>query len=430
MRDVLTRVLEVPAVWSTTAGRTALAAGSWAVFARLIGGAGRTIRSLVLARLLAPADFGLTALAVIAIETLEACTTTGLETALVQQRDQRSDQLDRVFTIQLARGALIGLAVWSLSAACATAFQEPRLEPVMRWLALIPVLRGLSNPGTVTLVQNLEFRRLFAWDAVETVAALAAGIGVALWRADVTALVASFLTGQAVRSVLSWRMVRRRARLRLDLHRSADLFRFGRWVLLANILMVANVHGEHVVVGTLMGASALGIYQMASRLAELPIVLFAHPALQAAFPALARARDDRRAFVDLWISFVAALAAAGLAWMALVLPLASAVVTLVLGDRWAAAAPILRIAVVAALFRAVVVAGQPAFYALGRPDLYVRVNLVRLAGIVLLLPAGAAWFGLAGIAGSVLGGTAVAAVVEMAIMRRALAGIPRAAGLR
>jgi PST family polysaccharide transporter/lipopolysaccharide exporter len=422
--DVLTRVRRVLAVSGTTAGRATLTAGSWAVLARLMGGAGRTIRSLILARLLAPADFGVTALALVAIDTLEACTTTGLEAALVQRRDQRPEQVDRVFTIQLIRGIVIGIAIWSLAGGCATAFHEARLESVMRWLAVLPVLRGLSNPGTITLVQNLNFRSLFAWDTAETIAALAAGIGVAFWRADATALVASSLAGQAVRSTLSWWIVPLRARLRYDLHQSAGLFHFGRWVLLANILMVVNVHGEQVVVGALMGAGALGTYQLASRLAELPIVLLAHPALQVCFPALSGITDDRRAFVDLWLALVGAITAASLAWMALVIPLASTVVPLVFGAHWVAAAPILQIAVVTAVVRAVVVVGQPAFYALGRPDLHVHVNVVRLVGIAILLPFGAARFGLAGIAGAVLGGTACAALVQVAIVRRAITGIP------
>lgn len=418
MRDVLTRVCQVPAVWGTTAGRATLAAGSWAVLARLMGGTGRTIRSLVLARLLAPADFGVTALALVAIDTLDACTTTGLETALVQRREQRPDHVDRVFTIQLIRGTLMGIAIWSFAGACAVALDEPRLGPVMRWLAVTPILRSLSNPGTIILVQNLNFRRLFVWDTAETIAALAAGIGVALWRADATALVAASLAGQAVRSALSWSIVPLRARVRRDLHKSAGLFHFGRWVLLANILMMVNVHGEQLVVGALIGAGALGIYQMAARLAELPIVLLAHPALQVFFPALSGITDDRRAFGNLWLSLVGAITAASLAWMALVIPLASTLVPLIFGARWAPAAPILQVAAVTGVFRAIVVVGQPAFYALGRPDLHVRVNAVRLASVAILLPFAAPAFGLVGIALAVLCGTACAALVQIALVRR------------
>lgn len=178
---------------------------------------------------------------------------------------------------------------------------------------------------------------------------------------------------------------------------------------------------------TLFGPSALGIYQMGSRIASLPVTLLGHPVVQVAFPALTKVRADAYRFNSLYWSVAAGLILASAIWLLSMGPLANIAVGLVLGDGWLASVPVLRIMLVSTVLRVLVIFGQAGFYALGRPDLHVRVNAIRLLGAAALIPLLTPTLGLPGVAISVLGGTGAAALAQVWLRRRVAPG--RAGGL-
>jgi lipopolysaccharide exporter len=126
---------------------------AWRMVTRILGLAS----TLILARVLVPADFGLLAMATTFAAAVEAFSQLGLQDALV--RHPRGEALmDTAFTLQVGRAILTSLLVALAAPAAAWWFEEPRLVPVLLILAVSSLVAGAENVGIV------EFRREMRYD--------------------------------------------------------------------------------------------------------------------------------------------------------------------------------------------------------------------------------------------------------------------------
>jgi PST family polysaccharide transporter/lipopolysaccharide exporter len=394
--------------------------GGWALLTLGLGLGLGFVRTVVAARLLGPAELGLMAIALLALGTVDAVTSTGADTALVAGAGDAETDLDAAFTLQALRGALAAAALCAAAPAAAWLLGNPQAAPVVRAVAAVALLRGLVSPGMPLLVKRMEFARIFWWSVPEALAGFALAIGAALLRRDVWALVIAAVGAQLVATAASYAAAPRRPRL--GLHGAGRLLGYGKWVSGTRTLTFLSLNLDNVVVARLLGTGALGVYALAFRVAELGVVTFARAAAQVALPALSRARGDAPALAARWRGMLRLVVGVNCAFAAGVLLFAGPVVRWTLGAEWLDAVPVLRILAVAMVFRAGVVLASELFHAVRRPRLTTQVNALRLAVmLVTLLPLARAW-GLRGAAVSVLLASVAAALLCAAWVRGILAG--------
>ena len=351
------------------------------------------------------------AIALLALGFLEAVASTGVDTALVAQRKDVERFIDPAFTIQAARGLSVLAVLWFAAPAVARAFQDGEAIGVIRSVGAVAVIRGLANPATALAVRRLEFRRVFWWSLPEHLGAVAITIALAFaWR-DVWALVVGAIAGQVIGTIASYGLLPRIPALVFSRARILELLRFGRFVSGARALMYFCVYLDGAVVGVTLGTYALGLYQFAGRIAELPVVTFTRAVAQVALPALSRDQAGGPELSRTWKSLLAPVLAVNVVAVLLILLFGHAAVGALTGPRWLAAVPVLQILAFAMPFRAIVVMTGQLLDAVGQPALTVRLNAFRLGALVMLLPPAAAWSGLYGAAQSVVAANVVGALV-------------------
>lgn len=401
------------------------AGSAWALASVVVALTSGLVRTVVIARFLEPAEIGLMGIALLALGFVEAVASTGVDTALVAERKDVETYIDPAFTIQFARGfAVLGL-LWIGAPAVAWAFKNDAAIGVIRSVGAIAALRGVANPAVALAIRRLDFRRVFWWSLPEVLTTLCLSVVLAFVRRDVWALVIAVVAGQAVGTIASYGLVPRMPRLTLERQRLSDLLRFGRFVSGSRALMYFSVNLDAAVVGVAMGTHALGLYQFATRVAELPVVTFTRAVAQVALPALSGLNASAAALRRTWRAMLGAVLAVNAAAAVVILLFAEVAVLAVAGRRWLAAVPLMRILAIAMLFRGVVVLAGQLLDARGQPALTLRLNAVRLATLLLLLPPLAAWWGLPGIAHAVLLASAAAALLAIRLSGRVL-GAPHA----
>lgn len=390
---------------------------AWSIATVGLVALGSVARTLVVARFLAPADLGLMGIALLALGCVEAVTSSGVDTALISQPHDVEEDLDPAFTIQAVRGGIVFAAIWLAAPSIAALFQSPAAAAVIRAVSVVALLRGLQNPAVAIVVRRLEFRRMFWWTVPEVLAALALAVVLAMTRRDVWALVIAAIGSQGVSVLASYAMLPRRPRLVRGLARARELLRFGRFVSGARALMYFSVNLDAAVVGATMGTAALGIYQFAARVAELPVVTFTRAVGQVALPAFSSLQASpalKTTYRRVWGTVVAANVAAALA----IIATAGVVIPRLVGPRWAEAVPVLRVLAVAMIFRAMIVFGGQFLDALRHPRLTVVVNAARLGVLAAgVLPLAARW-GLNGVACAVLLASAAGAALAVVLSER------------
>src|SRR5688572_18383839 len=249
------------------------------------------LRLLVLARLLAPDAFGLLAIAAVALSVMLTLSDLGMIPALVQRRDATLEQHNAAWTVGLLRAVFIAAVLSIAAPAVARLFGEPRAAPIIQALALRPVIEAAASIGVARLTRELRFRELALMYLPGAVIDMVVAIALAPWL-GVWALVAGSMGGAVTTALLSYIFAPHRPQVVFSTQLIAPFVRFGRWVMLTGILGLVGTTVLQLVVSRQLGAGALGLYFLASKVALLPLGAASAVVGSVAFPLFADLRDD------------------------------------------------------------------------------------------------------------------------------------------
>jgi lipopolysaccharide exporter len=400
--------------------RRAVHASFWSVLMRVALQATSIVRNLVLARLLAPDDFGLFGIALVVLSFIDRFSNSGLHSALIQKDRDIAEYLDTAWTVQALRGTAAAVTLAFAGPLLAGFFDEPRAAPLIQVLGLSIFLRGLVNPGVLYFRRELEVNRQFMLRFGGTIVDLAVSIVAALLLRNVWALMFGLIAGLLTRLVVSFSMHRFRPKPRLRVDQLRELSHYGRWVFLSNAVQFLMHKGDGLLIGKLMGAPALGIYMMARTVSEVVTSEVSRSLTDVAFPAYSRVQGDLlrtgRAFsavLELLWAVVAPLAV-------VVAILAEPITLLLLGPKWSEAASLLPFLAVAGAVSVLVSNATTILRALGRPSLAFRQSVINVVLTFSLMYPFGTTLGLKGVAIAVMIGLTVSAVPALLSVRSLL----------
>jgi O-antigen/teichoic acid export membrane protein len=339
------------------------------------------VRFLVLATLLSPQDFGLLAIATVAVELLLTVTNVGLQPALVQLRERERRHYDAAWTIGLLRGLVISATVFVGAGLLAAFYSEPRATSVLQLIALRPLLGCLASPRVADLERELNFKALALMTTASALVNTALAIALAP-KLGVFAVVVGMLAGTVTYTALSYRTAPHIPRLRLDRPSTAPLLQFGRWVLATSIVGVVGEAMLRAAISRQLGASELGLYYLAARLAYLPNGVVSNVVGSVAFPVHARLRDAPAKAAETLSASLRSLVAVLVPSYIVLVSLAPALTRDVLGPQWAGTPTLLAFLAGAAVLGLIADAVFPMLEGRGEPQLI--TILLTMRTVVLL----------------------------------------------
>ena len=378
------------------------------------------VRTFVLARLLAPNDFGLFGIAMLALSSLEAFSLTGFDAALIQRKEDADLYLDSAWTIQIIRGGVLAAILVVGAPLVGIFFEEPRAVSIVRVLGVVEFIKGFQNIGVVYLRKELEFQKQFFYQLSGTVSNLVVALPAAFIFRSAWALVVGLLAANTVMAIVSYLVHDYRPRLSFDLHQGKDLFDYGRWRLASSVLVFLLIQGDDFFLGKLLGVTALGLYQMAYKISNLPATEITHIISQVTFPAYAKMQESvdllRRGFIQViqLTTFLSFPVAAGIACLAH--PLTS----LFLGEDWLSMVPTIQALTLWGLIRSLEAATSPVWMAVGephKPAVFQATKVVLLA--LLIYPLTHRW-GILGTALAVVAESVVVHILRFCAMAKTL----------
>lgn len=354
------------------------------------------VSTIVLARLLVPADFGLVALATALMAAVSVFGEFGLELALIQNQNAERRHYDTAWTFGLLRGLIATSIIVLVAAPLASFFEDPRLEDVILVLAVAPLLEGLYNIGTVAFRKDLTLEKEFIFRIVPRVAGVIVTIVLAFALQNYWALVIGTLSGKALRVGLSYVMHPYRPRPSLAAWR--EIMTFSKWIVLTGIATFANRKLSALFIGKFLDATALGIFSISNQIASMAAAELIAPIKQVLFPGYAKIAHDisalRRAFIDAYgiLVLVALPLAIGTGLTA------EYYIPLLLGPRWNDTVPIIEILVISGGLRSLSSHVRPVYLAMNRPHLGAYSSAGRAILFLPMLYYGLVEYGLLGAA--------------------------------
>jgi len=392
--------------------------GFWVLALRVANRTLGLIRILILARVLLPEDFGLVGIAFLAMSTMETLTVSGFNQALVQRRQAGEEFWDTTWLVSLVRGIVLGAILFAVAPWVAEFFGRSDALWIIRAIGLSLLLRGLTNPSVIGYIKEMTFQRQFGYEIGITLVDAAVAIPLALIYRSAWTLAAGWLAGQAAGVVLSWLIHPMRVRLRFDRRAFRELYGFGRWITVSNIFNFLLTQGDDILVGRILGAPALGLYQMAYRLSNSPATEIAAVISQVTFPAYAQLQESRARVGAAFLRVIRMSTLLSFPIGALVILLGPDFIRVILGPHWVPMISTMQILAIYGLIHSLGASYGPVFLGLGRVNLTAKIQLVKLVIFAATVyPLTKTW-GLLGTAGAVAGNAIlVNPVADYLVMR-------------
>ena len=362
--------------------RLARGAG-WMVSARLLTRAVGVLNVVILARLLMPADFGLVAAAWTALAFLMLFSAFDFEAVVVQKETVTREDYDTAFTLKAIFGAFVTLTGVALSGPIAAFFGEPQLEAVVSVLSFSALLQGLHNTGLVELRRKLEFGKIFLMDIVPSASTLLVTLVAAFILRSYWALVVGAMTGSIAGIALSYLL--HPFRPRACLRHGRAFFRFSKWVFLNSSLHYLDAKFANLLVGKSLGTADLGVFRVGSDIANLATTELAEPINRVLFPGYSRVAQDPDAFKRHYLQSVAALVYLTLPAAVGIIAVAEPLVSVLLGAKWAAAAPVVAILALRGALLSFSLNDYAVYMAKGRPEIVLYLKLPYVTLLLVLL---------------------------------------------
>ena len=403
MKDRLRDLLEKIIPNGSLLDRTVLS-GAWAGGIKISSRLLQILMLIILARLLAPRQFGLVGIALLSLSATKNFSQIGLKTALVQHKSENvDDYLDTTWCLEAARGALIFGVLFAFAPIIAGVFDEPSATPLIRVIGLGPLLFGLRNPGIVYFQKDLEFHKEFVYTVSGGFLQFFVGVSYALVSPTVWALVFAFISADVFRFGLSYVVHDYRPWPSFDTAIAKELIDYGKWITASSVFYFLYKEGDDAFVGWFLSATALGFYQYAYRIADTPSSEVSEIIAGVSFPAYSKLQDSpselRQALLAATrvTGFVTIPMAVGIALVA------PSFVPVVLGSDWTRMIRPMQLLALYGLFHSITRNFGSIFKALDRPDLLAKLGALRVACIAVLIWPAAARFGLEGVALVVVG---------------------------
>jgi O-antigen/teichoic acid export membrane protein len=340
---------------------------------------------ILFARYLSPAEFGLFSVVLAIVELGTVAATMLFHDALIQRDEVDDAHHDSAFWVGLGIGIVFVIACALLAPVFSRVMESAQAGPVLVVSALAVPSAALAAVTTARLRRELNLKPLAVRSLIGRTVAAVAGVLLVVFGAGIWGLVAQVVLIPLAGSLLLWTAVRPRHRLRIDRARLVELLRFGL-PSLASLLATYSIRRVFVILaGGLLGSVAAGFLNIAFRLVEVLWSLFSVAIGQVALPVLSRQQHDADA-VRGTFRRAGELGSLGVyLCFGLLGALAPEVITILFGERWLPAAPLVTAMslIVALQLPRLLISAQ--LSASGRPMLNAAAGAVELAVVVVSL---------------------------------------------
>jgi len=359
--------------------------GAWIFALRIAERIMGFLKIIILARLLAPKDFGLFGIALLTLSTLETFSNTGFQNALIQKKDSIRDYLNTVWTISTLRGIVLYLIVFFIAPYVAIFFNNPESGIIIRIVGLTIIFRGVLNVGTIYFQKELEFNKQFVLQFISSSIEFIIAITCAILLKSFWALVIGQLCGSLTFLITSYIIHPYRPRFKLELEKTKELFKYGKWVFGSSILVFLITHGDDAFVGRFLGVTMLGFYQMAYRISNIPTTEFTSMLSSVMFPAYSKIQSDLIKLNKVFLQVLEFTTLFAFFISIIILTFSYDFTVLFLKEKWLPIVPALKILCIFGLIRSISATTGPVLMAIGKPNIILFINSIKLMLIIILI---------------------------------------------
>jgi O-antigen/teichoic acid export membrane protein len=338
----------------------------------------------ILARYLAPSDFGLMAIVSVVIGFSALFMDMGISSAIIHKQDISHKQLSSLYWLNIFAGSVLFFIIYFSSSMVSQYYNEIQIIPLIQLLAFSFLISAIGNQYRILNQKKLLFNRLAKVEIISALISFVVAVACAINDYGVYSLVYATLVNVSI-SNLTFMLQGLREHKPSFIYKHSEvknLINFGLFQMGERSINYFNAQFDVILIGKLLGTEALGIYSMAKTLAMKPAQIINPIITKVTFPIMSRVQNDTKQLKNIYLKTLNYLCSVNFPIYIAIAILAEPLVLLLFGDKWIESIVILKILSFYFMFRSI---GNPVGslqLAKGRADLGFYWNL----GVFLLTP--------------------------------------------
>lgn len=344
--------------------------------------------TVILARILGPAEFGLFALAFVAINAFGVFKNMGFDSALIQRKNDIEKAANTAFFVIPVSGVLLYLILFISAPFVAEFLNNKELIGVIRALGFIFVLSCLGKVPAALLENKMEFRRVFIIETSAAIVYSVSAILFAILKFGVWSLVIAYIIKTFFHNILAFIYSGWRPQFQFDRKIALEMFHFGKYLFLGGIIWFLKMNLDNLLVGKLLGVISLGLYAIAFNIANVTADYFGVQINRVVFPAYSKLQDNLE---DLGLAVLKVLryvSLVALPFGVCVFFFSKDILNFIYGPQWLDASRVLCVLAWAGIFNTLYMANGGVFAACGRTKIsLLLISLQVLLFFIFVIPA-------------------------------------------
>lgn len=344
------------------------------------------IVSIVLARILTPSDYGTIALVTVFTTILQVFIDSGLSTALIQKKDADDLDFSSVFYFNFVICIILYLIMFVSAPFIADFYKDSSLVSIVRVISLTLIISGVKGVQQSYVSRHMLFKRFFFSTLGGTIFSAILGIIMAYAGFGVWAIVFQQLSNNAIDTLILWITVKWRPIKKFSWRRLKNLLSFGWKMLASSLLDTVYNNLRNMIIGKLYTSADLAFYNQGDKFPKLIVTNINTSIDSVLLPTMSNEQDNHVRVKDMTrraikiSTYIMAPLMIGLAFCA------KPIVQIVLTDKWLPCVPYLQIFCISYLFWSIHTANLNAIKAMGRSDLFLKLEVIKkFMGMILLL---------------------------------------------
>ena len=381
------------------------------------------VQMAILARYLAPTDFGLMAIVMVVIGFSSLFMDMGISSAIIHRQNITHEQLSSLYWLNIGAGLLLAIFIYLLAPTIAMFYQESTLTPLVRLLSFTFIVSAIGNQYRILYQKELEFNHLAKVEILSSLVGFIAAVYFAVNGLGVYSLVYATLAKVVVANFLFLLsgLKKHKPSLHYKYIDIKSMIGFGMFQMGERSINYFNSQFDTILIGKLLGAESLGVYTIAKTLVMKPAQIINPIITKVTFPVMAKVQDDEIKLRNIYLKTINYLCSINAPIYIAIAVLAEPVVLLLFGDKWLDAVPILQILSVYYILRST---GNPIGalqLAKGRADLGFYWNALMFLFFPVTIYLGS-FYGLQGVAYSLVLLSIIFSIPNWYFMVRPLCG--------
>lgn len=332
---------------------------------------------IVMARLLSPSDYGITALPAVFMAVAGVFMDSGFGQALVRKEHVTERDLATSFYYSLGMGAVMYLILFFLSPYIAAFYNTPVLTPLIRVTALNFLWGPLSTPQGIILKRKLDFKTPARISIVNQIVGSIVGIYAAYAGYGLWSFVMSGITSSVLGLFQIWWVVKWVPKAGFDRNSFRYLWNYGNKLIGANLLDITYNNVAPIVIAKYYSPSDLGVYNRANGYAQLPVAQITNVISGVTFPVLSKMSSDMERLSVVYRKMLKLTCFISFPVMFLLCALSKPLVLVLLTEKWESCIIMLQIMCIARMWHPLMVINRSALQVTKRTDLYLKLEVVK-----------------------------------------------------